>query len=91
MGVMVLLSSMSALFGKQISDVEYSAEAHIPSINGVEELNIHHESLPLIKLQEVVHAIGGTTLGELIRHDQGDTLDSSLFESTGIDMGENYD
>ena len=88
---MVLLSSMSALFGKQISDVEYSAEAHIPTTFDIEELDIHHESLPLIKMQEDVATVGGTTLGELIRHDQGNSLDSDLFEETPSDMEENYD
>lgn len=76
---MVLLTGMSALFGKQDGDVEYSAEANIPNAN-IAEVTVHHESLHLMKLHEIITQFGGTTLGELALHNNGDSLDTNDFE-----------
>ncbi len=68
---MILLSSMSALFGEQVSDVEYGAEAVIP-FTDLSEFTAHHESIYMLELQENISQVGGSTVGELVLLDTED-------------------
>jgi len=86
---MLLLSSMSALFGKQDSDVEYAAEASIPS-NNIAGIEVHHESLEHMKLHQTVKQIGATATGELMFHENGNTLDVNAFEDLENDMEDHH-
>jgi len=79
---MVLLSSMNALILKQINGVRYTAESYIPDTNGLEGITVHHESLSLMKMYNTVQQVGGSTIGELILHTNGDSLDMNTFEDT---------
>lgn len=87
MPLMLLLRGMNALFGKQISDVDYAAEAQIPS-DSIEGLSVHHESTSLAQISELLESIGGQISGELVRHNNGSTLDQNDFEDIEKDMEE---
>ena len=76
---MVLLIGMNALFGEQNGVMDYAAEARIPDTD-IEELTIHHESLGLTTLNQLLEKVGGNNTGELVRHSDGTLMDVNDFE-----------
>ena len=55
---------MSALFEEQSDDMANASSEAIVPVSIYEGMLIHHESIALKKLHEVVSTIGGATKGE---------------------------
>lgn len=71
---------MNALPNTLSEIVAYASEAVIPE-HAISEITSHHEALDQELLGEIADSVQGLTTGELVRHENGKTLEESQFET----------
>lgn len=59
--------------------VEYALDSIIPKTD-IPEFIIHHESIDHNELNEFISSTGGKIVGELIRHNDGESIQQDQFE-----------